>query len=80
MTDHLLEAHFDLTSNQKNSPSGLNSQKIIEDIIAKMALAICPPGTDLNMVPPSIFNEAWKVYLMINAMSAALDEIRNNVK
>ena len=86
MTDHTIEANFnlELKSNVVDMQEirqqfiENNQQKITEEIVTRMALSICPQGTDPNNIPNYIMNEAWKTYIMNVAMSAALEEIKGN--
>lgn len=84
MTDHTIEANFnlELKSNVVDMQEFIknNQQKITEEIVTRMALSICPQGTDPNNIPVSVMNDAWKAYYMNVAMSVALEEIKGNFK
>ncbi len=87
MTDHTIEANFnihietntDKSQQELNNSKDLlieNQHKIVESIIQKMALSVCPPNTELHMVPLSVINEAWKIFNMVSVMGNALAEAK----
>ena len=69
MTDHTIAPHFKVTS-------GCSAENVNRDawIIQEMALAVCPPGTPPNAIPPITIMEATRIYLMVIAMRLALEK------
>jgi len=87
MVDHTISPNFNIhieTNPDKSQQELFNSEdllienqhKIVESIIQKMALSVCPPNTELHMVPLSVINEAWKIFNMVSVMGNALAEAK----
>lgn len=80
MVDHTISPNFNIhieTNTDKSQDLLIENQhKIVESIIQKMALSVCPPNTELHMVPLSVINEAWKIFNMVSVMGNALAEAK----
>ena len=93
MVDHTISPNFNIhiETNRNSSCNSScidksqdllieNQHKIVESIIQKMALSVCPPNTELHMVPLSVINEAWKIFNMVSVMGNALAEAKGKFK
>lgn len=84
MVDHTISPNFNIhieTNTDKSQDLLIENQhKIVESIIQKMALSVCPPNTELHMVPLSVINEAWKIFNMVSVMGNALAEAKGKFK
>lgn len=73
MTEQVINVDFNLASNI-NKRHEKQHENIAEEILIKMALSICPSNTNPTMIPPSIINEAWKIYQMVGTMGIELQK------
>ena len=72
MTDHTIEAHFDVSSAQAGPTTGLDAKEI--QIIMAMAMA----GSEAGASHPAVIFEAVKIYKAVRAMrEAEMEQTRN---
>ena len=74
MTDHTIEAHFDVSSAQAGPTTGLDAKEI--QIIMAMAMAMA--GSEAGASHPAVIFEAVKIYKAVRAMrEAEMEQTRN---
>jgi hypothetical protein len=70
MVDHVISPNFNLKAETKPQEIDPTTR-----VLNAIMFSVCPGITDVNLIPPTIKQEAWQFYMFLNAATNELQNI-----
>jgi hypothetical protein len=71
MVDHVISPNFNINAKTEIQKPIDPTTRVLNAIM----FSVCPGITDVNLIPPTIKQEAWQFYMFLNAATNELQNI-----